>query len=102
MNVRPWLSLILGSGLLSAQGSLSQMPSQPGTLEIRSEPTGASVTINDQLVGTPTNATLVISPGKYTVSVGTKGATPYCGPQSVTVQSNETQVLVCSGTRWTS
>ena len=101
MNARRWLTLIVG-GLLSSQGSFSQMPSQPGTLEIKSEPSGASVTINGTLVGTPTNATLVVSPGTYTVSVGTKGTSPYCASQSVTVQSNETKVLVCSGTRWSS
>jgi hypothetical protein len=100
MKARRLLTLILGSGLLASQGSFSQMPSQPGTLEIKSEPSGASVTVNGTLVGTPTNTTLVVSPGTYAVSVGAKGTNPYCTSQSVTVQSNETKVLVCNGTRW--
>ena len=95
-----WLSLIAASGFLASQGSLSQMPSQSGTLVIKSVPGGASVTINGSLVGTRTDATLVVSPGTYHVAVGTEGATPYCAPQSVTVKSNETKVVVCSGTRW--
>lgn len=102
MKARWWLILIAGSGLLASQGSFSQMPSQPGTLEIKSEPSGASVTINGTLMGTSTNATLVVSPGTYTVSVGAKGTNPYCASQSVTVHSNETKILVCSGKGWSS
>ena len=101
MQVRKcWLTFIAGSGVLASQGSLSQMPSQSGTLVIKSEPGGAVVTVNGSLLGTRTDTTLVVSPGTYQVSVGNQGATPHCAPTSVAVQSNETVVLVCSGTRW--
>jgi hypothetical protein len=102
MNASAYLILALASGLVFSQGTFSQMPPQSGTLEIKSEPAGASVTINDTRINAPTNTSLVVAPGTYAVSVGEKGGNPYCTPQSVPVRSNETKVIVCNGTRWTS
>jgi PEGA domain len=99
VNARLYLILALVFG---AQATFSQMPPQSGTLEIKSEPTGASVTIDGTRVTALTNTSLVVAPGKYTVSVGDKGGNPNCAPQSVTVRSNETKVMLCNATSWTS
>jgi hypothetical protein len=102
MSARSELALVLGSTLLLAAAAWSQMPSQPGKLEIKSQPTGAQVVIGGKLIRQVTDATLIISPGSYSVAVGRAGGSPYCAATAVTIRSNETKVLVCNGTTWSS
>ena len=78
-----------------------QMPPQPGYLVINSEPTGATVTINGKITNQPTNATFVVSPGTYTVSVAGRGGKPNCPGIAITVSSGQTVTRVCTGTTWT-
>ena len=102
MTYRISLGIIMGLIFLYPPALLAQMPSQPGTLVINSEPTtGAMVTINGKATGKPTNATFIVSPGTYTVSVGSKGGNPYCAAKSIPVGPGQTAVWLCSGTTWT-
>jgi hypothetical protein len=100
MSARTELTLALCSTLLAAAAAWSQMPSQPGKLEVKSQPTGARVEIDGTVIPQTTDATLVILPGNYTVSVGASGSAPHCPSTAVTIRSNETKVLVCKGTAW--
>jgi len=101
MAYRICLGIIMGLVFLYPPALLAQMPSQPGTLVINSEPTtGATVTINGKTTGKQTNATFIVSPGSYTVSVGSEGGNPYCAAKSIPVGPGQTAVWLCSGTTW--
>jgi hypothetical protein len=76
------------------------MPGQPGTLVIKSQPTGAQVKVNDTIVGQATDLSLVVSPGSYKVTVGTPGTVPYCPEKSFPVAAGKTVTIVCEGTKW--
>ena len=86
--------------LLFPPASTPQMPPQPGKLVIRSEPAGATVTVNGKITNQPTNATFVVSPGTYTVSVAGETGKPNCPEITVKVSSGQTVERVCSGTSW--
>ncbi len=55
--------------LLLATVLPAQSPKQPGKLAITSVPKGASIFVNGSKMGQPTDATFVVSPGNYRVSV---------------------------------
>src|ERR1700751_4228433 len=86
--------------LLFPPAFAAQMPPQPGKLVINSEPTGATITINGKITNQPTNATFVVSPGTYTVSVASEAGKLNCPGIPITVTAGQTQVRVCSGTGW--
>jgi PEGA domain len=86
--------------LLFPPAFASQMLPQPGKLVINSEPTGATITINGKITNQPTNATFIVSPGTYTVSVAGEAGKPNCPGITITVSAGQTQVRVCSGTGW--
>jgi hypothetical protein len=75
----------------------SQMPSL-AKLIVKSNPAGASITINEKPTGQFTDAMFVVAPGTYNVSVSVKAN---CGGNSVTLSSGETKTLTCSDGKWT-
>lgn len=77
-----------------------QMPPQPGKLVILSEPQGATVTINGKQVSQPTNATFLVSPGGYTVSVASPDGKLSCPATTLSVSSGQTTTADCSATGW--
>lgn len=78
-----------------------QMPAQPCQLVIKSEPAGATVTINGTVRDKPTNVTFIVTPGTYKVSVGRAGEKTYCAVMPITLKSpGQTAVWLCSGTAW--
>jgi len=99
---RAGLTLACAATLFLGSSTWAQMPPAPGKLQIKSQPTGAQITINGTVITQATDATLVVSPGQYSVSVGTAGGSPYCAATSVTIQANDTKVLVCNGKIWSS
>ncbi len=85
-------------GGLLLQGALSQLPPQPATLIVRSNPSGARITINDRVMDHPTDATFKVAPGTYRVSVSGNAS---CQERSVNLASGQRLTLVCNGTSWT-
>ena len=75
--------------LLTALAASSQYPAPPGKLHITSVPPGQKIAINDSSRPEVTDATLVVSPGTYKVSVG------QCPAQPVQVSSGETKEVHC-------
>jgi hypothetical protein len=76
-----------------------QSPGQPPKLVIQSIPTGAKITINGKIVG-QTDATFVVSPGKYTVSVASSDGKLNCKDKVVTVSFAQTLTITCSSAGW--
>jgi PEGA domain len=78
-----------------------QMPQQPGRLEVKSVPSGATVMIGGQPRGR-TDVTFVVVPGqRITVSVSGEGGNPKCADRVVAVPSGQTVSLICTAQGWT-
>jgi hypothetical protein len=75
------------------------MPPQPGKLNIYSQPNGAVVSINGQKMQQHTNASFVVSPGTYTVSVTGSNPSFTCPAKQVQVGSGQTITMICSSTK---
>lgn len=84
-------------GALSLAAS-AQMPPQSGKLVILSEPTGAKVTINTAQMQSHTNATFVVAPGTYSVSVAAGALV--CPSISLTVAGGQTITKTCTSMGW--
>jgi hypothetical protein len=78
----------------------SQMPPQAGKLIIASDPVGAVVTINGEAVSQHANATFVVSPGKYTVSVASADGSLKCPEITLQVGGGQTITRSCSARGW--
>jgi PEGA domain len=92
--------MLLGSLLFFPATLLPQMPPQPGRLVISSDPAGAMVTINGRQMGQRTNATFVVSPGKYRVEVVGPGGNPTCRAIDLAVSAGQTVAKQCSAAGW--
>lgn len=92
--------ILLLSLLLCPLALRSQMPPQPGRLVITSEPPGATVTINGKQVSQHTNATFLVSPGSYTVSVASPDGRLSCPATTLSVSSGQTTTGDCSAAGW--
>lgn len=91
-----WMLLAsIGTWPLAAS---AQMPPQSGKLVILSEPVGAIVTINQQAMRSKTNATFVVSPGTYAVSVAAGALV--CPEIKLTVVGGETLTRTCTSSGW--
>lgn len=86
--------------LLLAAALSAQSPKQPGKLTISSVPKGASISLNGSKMGQPTDATFVVSPGNYRVSVTGGAGNLNCPTKSVTVSAGSTVDLNCSAAGW--
>jgi hypothetical protein len=93
--------ILLLSLLLCPLALRPQMPPQPGKLVITSEPPGATVTINGNQVNQHTNATFLVSPGSYTVTVISRDGKLSCSPPTpLRVTSGQTVTGDCSAAGW--
>ena len=92
--------ILLVSLLLCTLGLRPQMPPQPGRLVITSEPAGATVTINGKQQPQHTNATFLVSPGSYTVSVASQDGKLSCPATTLSVSSGQTTTGDCSAAGW--
>jgi PEGA domain len=88
----------LVSVLLWPASLWSQMPSL-GRLVISSEPAGATVTINGKQQSQRTNATFVVSAGKYTISVASADGRLKCS-DTVTVSVGQVVARNCTAAGW--
>lgn len=101
MSYKISLETLLGLVLLCPPAMSPQMPPQPCKLVIKSEPTGARVTINGVIRDKPTDVTFIVSVGTYTVSVGVEGGKPYCAGTPIILKTpGQTAEWLCSGTAW--
>jgi hypothetical protein len=94
------LMLLLAIPLLLPVGLQPQMPPQPAKLSVYSEPAGAIVTINGQQMQQRTNATFVVSPGRYQVSVINSNPRLNCPSKPVELPPGQTLVITCTATGW--
>lgn len=92
--------LLTASILVSPTTTWSQMPPPPGRLVISSNPGGAIVTINGERMTQPTNATFVVSPGTYTVTVTSATSNLNCPGISLNVSGGQTVSRTCSARGW--
>lgn len=88
----------LGCALLCPAAFSWQSPGQPAKLVIQSVPTGANITVNGKDLG-PTDATFVVSPGAYDVSVASSDGKLRC-EKKVTPASGQTLTLTCIASGW--
>jgi PEGA domain len=86
--------------LLIAATLPAQSPKQPGKLAITSVPKGASIFVNGSKMGQPTDATFVVSPGNYRVSVTGGAGNLNCQTKSVTISAGSQVDLNCSTSGW--
>ncbi len=100
MKLETSLKLLPISFLLSPALLLPQMPPQPGRLTISSNPAGAIVSINGRQVAQRTNATFVVSPGNYRVSVASQDWKLNCPEITVTVEGGRTAARNCTANVW--
>ena len=76
-----------------------QTPAKPGRLVIKSAPPDATVIINGQTWRQPTNTTVVVPPGNYTVSV-TSDKLKNCQSKKVTVRTGSQTEVTCTEAGW--
>lgn len=77
-----------------------QRPRMPGRLSVTSDPLGAGITIDKQLMNQSTNYTFVVSPGNHAVTV-VAAALPKCAkPVNVAVRSSIVAVIHCTAAGW--
>src|ERR1700722_936254 len=94
-------AMALAISMLAFPAALwSQMPPQAGKLVIASDPAGAVVTINGEAVSQHTNATFVVSPGKYVVSVASPDGSMKCPEITLQVGGGQTITRSCSAKGW--
>jgi hypothetical protein len=92
---------VLLAGLLLFPMTLRpQMPPPPARLVISSQPVGATITINGTRMSQKTDATFIVSPGSYTVSVASTDLKANCGDIRVSVAAGETHSMSCIGSVW--
>jgi hypothetical protein len=89
--------------LLAAIGILplaapAQMPPQSAKLVILSEPGGATVTINGKKMTATTNATFVVFPATYVVSVA--AGLLVCPDIKLTIAGGQTLTKTCTDMGW--
>ena len=92
----------LGAGLwwiLLLSPLAAQTPGKPGRLVIKSAPPDATVVINGQRWGQPTNTTVVVPPGNYTVTV-TSDKLKNCQSKRVTVRTGSQTEMTCTEAGW--
>jgi hypothetical protein len=92
--------MLLALIMLLPTGLEAQMPPQPGKLVIYSVPEGAVVTINSQEQQQHTNATFIVSPGNYQVSVTNSNPALNCPSKPVSVSAGQTISLTCTSGGW--
>ncbi len=78
----------------------AQAPTQSAQLIIVSKPVGADVMINRKKMNQPTNATFVVPPGKYVVSVIGAGGALDCADTTVTLTPGQTLTVTCTRMGW--
>lgn len=81
--------------LFLSPGLFLQTAKQPGLLKVTSDPTGASITINQKPMTGKTNATFVVTPGQYTVTAQGASGNLNCQPTPATVNSGQITTVVC-------
>ena len=87
--------------LLPLAGALmAQTPGRPGKLTVSSTPKGAAIFVNGQRMGQTTDATFVISPGTYKVSVSGGAGNLNCPVKSVQVTVGGLEELSCTSAGW--
>lgn len=86
--------------LLLASALMAQTPKRPGKLTISSTPKGAAIFVNGQQMGQTTDATFVISPGTFKVSVSGGGGNLNCPVKSVQVTAGGLTELSCTSAGW--
>lgn len=87
--------------LLPLAGALmAQTPGRPGKLSVSSTPKGAAIFVNGQRMGQTTDATFVISPGTFKVSVSGGGGNLNCPVKSVQVTAGGLTELSCTSAGW--
>jgi len=97
---------VLAAVLLAAATSMrpialrAQAPTQSAQLIILSKPVGAEVTINRRKMTQPTNATFVMPPGKYVVSVVGAGGALECADTTFTLTPGQTLTVTCTRMGW--
>jgi hypothetical protein len=69
-----------------------------GRLVVQSTSQGAEILVNGKDTNRQTNATFVVSPGDYSVSVSGKAN---CGGQKFHVDSGGTTTITCANGQWT-
>jgi hypothetical protein len=92
------LWMLLAAVGISPHATLAQMPPQSAKLVILSEPVGATVTVNHQTMHSKTNATIVVSPGTYVISVAAGALV--CPEITLVVSAGETLTRTCTSTGW--
>lgn len=90
----PGLEAIFCCIFLLPPGLFLQTPPSPGWISITSTPPHAYIAINGKPLSAPTNATVVVSPGNYTVVI-TGGPGNLNCKESVTVKSGQTASVTC-------
>jgi hypothetical protein len=73
----------------------AQLPQQPARLVIKSNPEGATITIDGKTMSQKTNATFVVSPGTHYVSINSAGGNPTCPKRDYVVEPGQTLEVHC-------
>jgi hypothetical protein len=79
-----------------------QMPPQPGKLIINSNPVGLTIKIKDNPTKQLTNATFIVSAGRYTVSIADANGNVVCPEITLSVSPGQTIQRNCPSKDWVS
>ena len=86
--------LVIAVLLIQLPGLSHATPPQSGWISVVSTPPGAAITIDNQKVNQPTNATFALAPGAHTVVISGGPSKLSCAV-TVTVKSGETSAIQC-------
>ncbi len=81
--------------MLLPSGPAFQTQQSSGYLHVTSDPPGVTIVINNKSTGAKTNATVVVTPGTYTVTATSGSKNLSCQPAPVQVNSGETKQVHC-------
>ena len=79
---------------------IAQTPKRPGKLTVTSTPKGAAIFVNGKQMGQSTDASFVISPGTYKVSVSGGAGNLNCAVKSVQVTAGGSIEVNCTSAGW--
>jgi len=95
------IELFSGGAFLRPHALLLQSPGfSGGKLEIKSVPDGANISVNGRRLEQKTDATFVVSPGNYRITVTGGPGSLNCGERSVSVYSGNVTTVTCTKDGW--
>jgi len=98
-RVRPATKIAVCCAAVFASVVVGQSPGL-GRLVIASNPSGARITVNGKAMQQATDATFVVGPGKYAVTVNGGPGNLNCPAKEITITPGQDSRMTCTKAGW--